>query len=314
MQINELIANRSNYGSKRSVKNINFVCLHYTGNYSDLAQNNAKYFHNNNIGVSAHYFVGEDGIWRSVPDDYVAWSVGGGRYNTGGGRLFGVCTNNNSLSIELCDERGDDKLYPSAKAVNLALELVRAKMNEYGIDKSHVIRHYDVNGKPCPMYWTNDARWYSEFHNSIVLPPKKKEPIKDNVKNAVYRLYNTKSGEHMFTRSTSERDNLYNLGWFYEGIAWISADKNGTPVYRLYNPNTGEHFYTMSGNEKSILVKLGWRDEGIAFYSDKSKKVPVYRLSGKSFHMFTTAKVEKEALLKAKYTDEGVGFYAAKLA
>lgn len=45
------------------------------------------------------------------------------------------------------------------------VELVKYLMAEYGIDAAHVIRHYDVNGKPCPgiIGWNEDtgsaAKW-----------------------------------------------------------------------------------------------------------------------------------------------------------
>ena len=39
----------------------------------------------------------------------------------------------------------------------------------------------------------------------------------------MYRLYNPNSGEHFYTSDTAERDNLINLGWLDEGIAWYGA-------------------------------------------------------------------------------------------
>lgn len=48
----------------------------------------------------------------------------------------------------------------------------------------------------------------------------------------MYRMYNRYSGEHLYTRSVGERDNLKRVGWNYEGVAW-NAPTSGTPVYRL---------------------------------------------------------------------------------
>lgn len=51
------------------------------------------------------------------------------------------------------------------KVVSNLVELVKYLMAEYGIDAAHVIRHYDVNGKPCPgiIGWNEDtgsaAKW-----------------------------------------------------------------------------------------------------------------------------------------------------------
>lgn len=71
----------------------------------------------------------------------------------------------------------------------------------------------------------------------------------------MYRLYNTNSGEHFYTKTLSERDHLRSVGWRYEGIGW-QAPADGKPVYRLYNPNAGDHHYTLNAGERDHLKKL----------------------------------------------------------
>lgn len=161
------LANKKNYGGSRLTSNIKYIVIHYTANDGDTDENNGKYFRNNVVESSAHYFVDDDSITQSVPDNYVAWSVGGNKYNNSGGKLYKKCTNNNSISIELCDDVRDGVVYPSAKTIQNALELVAHLMNKYSIPKENVIRHYDVNGKPCPKYWVDDIKWKSEFWNKI---------------------------------------------------------------------------------------------------------------------------------------------------
>ncbi len=167
VQIKTKLANKKNYGNFRSTSNIKYIVIHYTGNNGDTDENNGKYFANNIVQASAHYFVDSDSITQSVPDNYVAWSVGGKKYSNSGGKLYGKCTNSNSISIELCDDVKNGIIYPSAKTIQNALELVEMLMNKYSIPKDNVIRHYDVNGKPCPKYWVEAAKWKSEFWNKI---------------------------------------------------------------------------------------------------------------------------------------------------
>ena len=78
-------------------------------------------------------------------------------------------------------------------------------------------------------------------------------------------------GDHHYTTSEEEKDNLVRVGWKAEGIAWYSASDQGLPLYRLYNPNAdaGSHHYTASLEEKDNLVRIGWRYEGIAWYGLK---------------------------------------------
>jgi len=160
-------SNPKNYGGSRSTGNIKYIVIHYTANDGDKAVNNGNYFKNNVVKASAHYFVDDTTIVQSVPDNYVAYSVGGSKYRNGGGRLYRVANNSNTLSIELCDTVKNGQVMASTATINRALNLVRQKMKQYGISKSNVIRHYDVNGKPCPQYWVNDSRWKSEFWNKI---------------------------------------------------------------------------------------------------------------------------------------------------
>ena len=73
-------ANRSNYGGKRNIADIKYIVIHYTANDGDTDEGSGNYFANNIVGASAHYFVDDDSITRSVPDDYIAWAVGGNKY------------------------------------------------------------------------------------------------------------------------------------------------------------------------------------------------------------------------------------------
>ena len=46
-------------------------------------------------------------------------------------------------------------------------------------------------------------------------------PYNCRVSQAVHRLYNPNTGQHLFTTSTNEADTLSRSGWRYEGIAWV---------------------------------------------------------------------------------------------
>ena len=169
------IAKRSNYGELRDISSIKYIVIHYTANDGDTDENNGKYFANNTVKASAHYFVDDDSITQSVPDNYIAWSVGGNKYSncakTGGGKYYKRATNSNTLNIEICDDVKNGVIYPSAKTIENTLELTRKKMKEYNIPVKNVIRHFDVNGKFCPAYWCGsaikNAKWKSEFWNKL---------------------------------------------------------------------------------------------------------------------------------------------------
>ena len=162
------IANRKNYGDTRRLTDIKFIVIHYTANDGDTDENNGKYFQNNIVNASSHYFIDDDSCTQSVPDNYTAWSVGGAKYKgTRGGNFHGICTNYNSISIELCDDVKNGEIYPTNTTITNALELTQELMAKYGITAEHVIRHFDVTGKQCPAYWVDDAKWESEFHGKL---------------------------------------------------------------------------------------------------------------------------------------------------
>ena len=156
MVIYNKISNRGNYGARRDTDVIKFIVMHYTGNDGDTAKANCNYFANNVVKASANYFVDDNSVYRSVPDDYVAWSVGGSKYSdcatTGGGKFHGQCTNTNSISIEMCDTVRDGRIDVSDATLKNAVELCRMLMNKYNVPISRVICHFDVTGKACPNF------------------------------------------------------------------------------------------------------------------------------------------------------------------
>lgn len=182
--IKEQLANSGNYGGSRNASQIRYLVYHYTGNDGDRAANNAKYFQNNIVKASAHYFVDDTTVWRSVPDLKVAWSVGGSKYanadKTGGGTMYGVITNTNSLSIEMCDTIRNGVYQASEATLANAAALGRALMEKYDIPIENVYRHFDVTGKHCPSYLVNAQKW-AEFKKRLEVK------IMDNTPSGVHK-------------------------------------------------------------------------------------------------------------------------------
>lgn len=166
LKFKKVKAHKSNFGGSRKTSAIKYIVIHYTGNKDDTALNNCKYFQGANRHASAHYFVdGGTYIYKSVPVTSVAYSVGG-LYTISGaaGDYYKKCTNANSLSIEMCNSV---KSVPN-KTYEQTVELTKYLMKKYGIPASRVIRHWDVNGKECPVLWIgkNNKSW-AQFKKDI---------------------------------------------------------------------------------------------------------------------------------------------------
>lgn len=123
---------------------------------------------------------------------------------------------------------------------------------------------------------------------------------------AIYRLYNPNSGEHILVNNTTEGDNLIDVGWQYEGIAFIEKVLSDIPVIRLRAENA--HIYTTDIKEMAGLWSAGWLPEQITFYADGD--VPVYRVycPSNGDHLFTVKADEKDNLIANGWMDEGVRF------
>ena len=148
-----------------SNRKIKYIVIHWVGAAS-TAKNNGTYFQGGDRGASAHYFVDDNNIVKSVREKNIAWAVGsrglldqGSPYAKYGGKLFGKCTNQNSVSIEMCCKKGSNGLYISNATLERTAKLVQAIQKRLGIDNDHVIRHFDVNGKLCPLPYIKESEW-----------------------------------------------------------------------------------------------------------------------------------------------------------
>ena len=174
-EVKTKLASPQNYtsGSKRVLSSILYAVVPYTGNDGDSDEANTTYFSRPGTNASAHYFIDDDSVTMSVPDEYVAWSVGGGLKDQGyvnkakGAKYYNVCTNNNSISFELCDTQKNGKNDISSATRANAVDFIARKMVELNIDIDHLIRHFDVNGKLCPLYYVTDENEWNNFKKDI---------------------------------------------------------------------------------------------------------------------------------------------------
>ena len=158
--------NLSNFRAGRT-QPVRYIVMHYTANNGDTAKNNCDYYHRvGGLQASAHYFVDELGAMQSVRERDTAWHCGA---EAGQPYWHPECRNANSIGIEMCSrKRADGSYYIKPETVANAAALAREIMQRYGIDTDHVLRHYDVTGKRCPMPWVDDPAQWTEFKDMLV--------------------------------------------------------------------------------------------------------------------------------------------------
>lgn len=152
----------SNYRAGRT-QPVRYIVMHYTANNGDTAKNNCDYYHRvGGLQASAHYFCDEHGAMQSVRECDTAWHCGARAY------WHPECRNGNSIGIEMCSrKRADGSYYIKPETVANAAALAREIMQRYGIDTDHVLRHYDVTGKRCPMPWVDDPAQWTAFKDML---------------------------------------------------------------------------------------------------------------------------------------------------
>ncbi len=150
MQITDMLLTPNPYSRPQTkLTKVTKIAVHYVGNPGSTAAGNRNYFESlkdKELYASSHYVVGLNGeIVRCVPENEIAYCTNS--------------ANSYSISIECCHPGADGKF--NDKTYSALLELCADLCKRYKLDPlSDMIRHYDVTGKMCPLYYVkNPSEW-----------------------------------------------------------------------------------------------------------------------------------------------------------
>lgn len=121
---------------------VNAIVVHYVGNPGTTAEQNRNYFadlaETHETKASSHFVIGIDGtVIQCVPLNEESY-----------------CSNQrngDTVAIECCHPGKDGKFTDAT--YNSLVRLLRTLCQMYGLTEDDVIRHYDVTGKECPLYY-----------------------------------------------------------------------------------------------------------------------------------------------------------------
>lgn len=124
------------------VEEVKNIFVHYTANPRTSAANNRSYFANleqtHERSASAHLIIGYEGeIIQCIPLEEQAYAV--------------ISRNNDSLSIECCYLEEDGKF--TKETYDSLVHLLAWLVQEYDLECTDILRHYDCGGKKCPLYY-----------------------------------------------------------------------------------------------------------------------------------------------------------------
>ena len=132
------------------------IVVHYTANPGTSARQNRDYFNGlaetKKTKASSHFVIGLEGeIVQCIPCNEISYASNN--------------RNSDTISIECCieDETGkfNDSTYQSL------IELTTWLMGRYDLSADDVIRHYDVTGKKCPLYFVEHEDAWEQFHKDL---------------------------------------------------------------------------------------------------------------------------------------------------
>lgn len=135
-----------------ALKKVRGIVVHYTGNPGSTAQGNRDYFNTEGSEVCSHFVIGLNGeIIQCVPLDEISAASNDRNYDT--------------VSIEVChpDESGQftDEAYSSLVQLTVWL------CGKYNLGAKDIIRHYDVTGKLCPLYYAENPGEWDKFLDDV---------------------------------------------------------------------------------------------------------------------------------------------------
>lgn len=200
MKITDKLIPKGKYNRPGTKSTPKRICVHYTGDCGASAYRLALFFTANSAAeTSSQYIVGINGeVIRCVPDNEVAYAAAG--------------KNSGTIHIEVCYKDKSGKFEEAT--IGALNELVLYLMNKYKISAENVVRHYDLTGKHCPMYYVDSTRW-AALHERIT------------TKQTAKKLYRVQVG------AFSNKDNAENYAKKIRtagfGALVIRADK----VYRV---------------------------------------------------------------------------------
>ena len=128
------------------------IVIHYVGNPGTTAAQNRSYFAQPETKVSSHFLVGLEGEVLLCVPLLEKSSASNDR-------------NRDTISIEVCHPEADGRF--TEATYNRLVELTAWLCEIYDLDETHVIRHYEITGKLCPLYYVEHPEAWEAFLQDV---------------------------------------------------------------------------------------------------------------------------------------------------
>lgn len=139
-----------------ALEKVKGIVIHYTANPGTGAQANRNYFENlkdtHTTKASSHFIVGLEGeIIQCIPTAEISYASNE--------------RNADTISIECCYENADGSF--NQETYDSVIHLTAWLCQKFGLKAGDVIRHYDVTGKKCPLYYVEHEDAWKQFRKDV---------------------------------------------------------------------------------------------------------------------------------------------------
>ena len=141
---------------QQKLTEVNGIVVHYVGNPGTSAEANRNYFNglakSKATYASSHFIIDLDGtIVQCIPLTEISYASNS--------------RNKDTISIEVCHPDETGKF--TTESYKALVTLTRWLSSKYELNSDAIIRHYDITGKLCPLYYVEHEDAWAAFKKEV---------------------------------------------------------------------------------------------------------------------------------------------------
>ena len=294
-------------------RTIKYIVIHYTAglkSHAGKGKDVCDMWSKSDRPGSADFVVDEGNIaWQYNPDlkNRKTWHCGGSLQGSGSHDYYKICTNANSIGIEMCSDKkkvtkhlysSDNDWYITEETWKSAVALAAMLLKRYGLPLSRMIRHADVTSKECPSFMVGKKK-------NVMYDNKTGEQVwkefKQDVKEALDELNgNKKNNDEIKTVTKVDKDENPQVKSYVKGLQ-KSLNSLGEEL-----DTDGAYGAKTSAAMSRHNVKKGMKNILVKHFQWWLKKVGIYKGEVDSSFGNQTLEAVKVAQKKVGVTADGI--------
>ena len=293
-------------------RTIKYIVIHYTAglkSHAGKGKDVCDMWSKSDRPGSADFVVDEGNIaWQYNPDlkNRKTWHCGGSLQGSGSHDYYKICTNANSIGIEMCSDKkkvtkhlysSDNDWYITEETWKSAVALAAMLLKRYGLPLSRMIRHADVTSKECPSFMVGKKK-------NVMYDNKTGEQVwkefKQDVQDALDELNGKKNNDEIKTVTKVDKDENPQVKSYVTGLQ-KSLNSLGEEL-----DTDGAYGAKTSAAMSRHNVKKGMKNILVKHFQWWLKKVGIYKGEVDSSFGNQTLEAVKAAQKKVGVTADGI--------